>query len=110
MLTEKSIAEALLHCQSKRKTVGQLSKLLAGWDAVLEQEENALRSLPQLSRDSDSYEMQFREAQLSLPGMGLPNAIEVVANTQVRGRKRKDGKSPMFKSWRRCSRSMARFM
>ena len=53
MLTEKSIAEALLLCQSKRKTVGQLSKLLAGWDSILEQEENALRSLPQLSRDAD---------------------------------------------------------
>ena len=53
MLTEKSIAEVLLLWQSKRKAVGQLSKLLAGWDSILEQEENALRSLPQLSRDAD---------------------------------------------------------
>ena len=45
MLTEESIAEALLLCHNTRNTLAQLSTLLTKWDAVLEQEENHLRSL-----------------------------------------------------------------
>mgnify|MGYP001577333131 CR=1 FL=1 len=42
MTYDESITEALLLCESKRKTVGQLFKLLADWDSILEQGGDAM--------------------------------------------------------------------
>ena len=105
MLTEKDIAESLLHWQGKLKTVDHLSELLTEWKRSLEEGVNALRSLNQLDRAADAHENRFKEAtQLSFPGLGLPDAIETAVHAIDRNPE--DGKKPdvqiieeIFREW-----------
>ena len=75
MLTENTIAEALLLCQNKLKAIQAMTQIMAEWATSLTQEETALRSLNQVAHDSSTFEGRLREAQLSLPGMGLPETV-----------------------------------
>ncbi|MBI4282089.1 MAG: hypothetical protein HY672_01195 [Chloroflexi bacterium] len=92
MITESIAAEALLECQNKRKVIQEANKILTEWDASLAQEESALRTLVQVSREDDSFVKRSREAQLSLPGMGVPAKVPTAKSVQRR--RRKDGKKP----------------
>ena len=92
MLTENTIAEALLLCQNKLKAVQAMAQLMTEWATSLTQEETALRSLNQVAHDSSTFEGRFREAQLSLPGMGLPETVN--HNAARARRKGKGGKKP----------------
>jgi len=92
MLSEKILTETLLICQSKRKAIQAIKDAAVQWDTVLEQEETALRTLSQVARETDAIEKSFQEAQLSLPGMGLPSVAQPRATHG--GIRRKDGKKP----------------
>lgn len=78
METENTLSEDLLLCQKKRKAVQAIAQLMAEWDASLDQEESALRTLNQVASNAETFEQRFREAQLTLPCMGLPKTVRPV--------------------------------
>lgn len=91
MLNQKLITEELLLCQKKRKAIQTMASVLTEWDASLDKQEQSLKVLNEIHRTNEAFEKRFREAQLTLPGLGLPPAIE--ANTTAR-RRRRNGKKP----------------
>jgi len=57
MLTERSLTEALLLCQDRRKAIREMSTILTEWDVTLEQEEAALKSLAQIAHSNENLVM-----------------------------------------------------